>query len=258
MSGCRAGVGPSAFLLCGVDVVSGLRLTRAISRGLAFPPPTWRLTLTVVRDVLARMCHRPLGQLTLQHGEQVVTELWQRCRALRGQGSGPVLRPSLASTLYRPDADPQVVSDDRVLVALPEPPGRRHPQLLAEDSPFVGQPASLRIPHARGVPQGSWTVSPADTTLRRSVSRLHRGRSAFPGLDGTASARAPGTPSPPRSTGRSSSSPRQDRGPPARPSPRRSGYARPAASPSSPGQRSTSGHAAAGRPPRHAAVAPGT
>ena len=49
------GVGPFAFLLCRVDAVSGLRLTRAISRGLAFPTPTWRLTLTVVRDVLAQV-----------------------------------------------------------------------------------------------------------------------------------------------------------------------------------------------------------
>ena len=55
MSGCRAGVGPSAFLLCRVDAVSGLRLTRAVSRGLAFPTPTWRLTRTVVRDVLAQV-----------------------------------------------------------------------------------------------------------------------------------------------------------------------------------------------------------
>lgn len=55
MSGCRAGVGPSAFLRCRVDVVSGLRLMRAISRGPAFPTPTWRLTLTGVRDVLAQV-----------------------------------------------------------------------------------------------------------------------------------------------------------------------------------------------------------
>lgn len=55
MSGCRAGVGPPALLRCRVDVVSGLRLTRAISRGLDFSPPTWRLTLTVVRDALARV-----------------------------------------------------------------------------------------------------------------------------------------------------------------------------------------------------------
>jgi hypothetical protein len=55
VSGCRAGVGPSAFLLCRVDAVSGLRLTRAVSRALAFPTPTWRLTLTVVRDVLAQV-----------------------------------------------------------------------------------------------------------------------------------------------------------------------------------------------------------
>ena len=77
----------------------------------------------------------------------------------------PVLRPSLAPTLYRPDADPQVVSDDRVLIALPKPLGRLQPQLFAEGPPFVGQPAPLRIPHAVGIPQGSRGVSPYDTTL---------------------------------------------------------------------------------------------
>lgn len=111
------------------------------------------------------MCHRPLGQLPLQHAEQFVTEQRQRCRALGRQSSEPVLRPGPAPTLYRPDADPQVVSDDRGLVALPEPLGRLQPQLLPERPPFVGQSAPLRIPHATGVPQGSWTVSPTDTTL---------------------------------------------------------------------------------------------
>lgn len=53
MSGCRAGVGPSAFLRCRVDVVIGLRLTRAISRSPAFSSPTWCMALTVVRDVVA-------------------------------------------------------------------------------------------------------------------------------------------------------------------------------------------------------------
>jgi hypothetical protein len=55
--------------------------------------------------------------------------------------------------------------DDRVLDALGEPLGRHQPQLLAEDLPLSGQSASLRIPHEGGIPQGSWTVSPADTAL---------------------------------------------------------------------------------------------
>lgn len=57
----------------------------------------------------------------------------------------------------RPDADPRVVRDDRVLVApgKRKPLGRFQPQLLAEVTPFIGQPAPLPIPHAVGISQGS-------------------------------------------------------------------------------------------------------
>ncbi|CAM5404193.1 hypothetical protein SVIOM342S_06813 [Streptomyces violaceorubidus] len=65
---------------------------------------------------------------------------------------------------------------------------------------------------------------------------------------------APEAPSLPRSTGTSSPSPRQDRGPPASPPPRHPGPARPATTPSSPGRRNTSRHPTAGR---HPAMLPG-
>jgi hypothetical protein len=57
------------------------------------------------------------------------------------------------------------VRDVRVLLTLLEALGRLHPQLLAEGPPFVGQPAALRVPHALGIPQGTWAVTPTDTTL---------------------------------------------------------------------------------------------
>lgn len=90
----------------------------------------------------------------------------------RGQGSWPVLPPNLAPTLYRPDADPQIVSDDCVLVPLPEPLGRLQPQLLADSKPFVGRLAPLRVPHPVGTPHGSRDASPYETTLCRSVGHV--------------------------------------------------------------------------------------
>lgn len=61
----------------------------------------------------------------------------QRRRPSGGQGSRPVLGPGPAPALHRPDAHPQVVRDDHVPVALGEPHGRFHPQLLAERPPVT-------------------------------------------------------------------------------------------------------------------------
>ncbi len=67
---------------------------------------------------------------------------------------------------------------------------------------------------------------------------------------------APEAPSLPPSTGTSSPSLRQGRGPLASPPPRHSGHVRPAATPSGPGRRSSSRHPTADRPRRPAARLP--
>jgi hypothetical protein len=54
--------------------------------------------------------------------------------------------------------------DVRVLVALLETLGRLHPQFLAKRAPLVRQPTPLGVPDGPGIPQGSWAVSPTETT----------------------------------------------------------------------------------------------
>ncbi len=61
--------------------------------------------------------------------------------------------------------DRQVTCDDSVGVSPGETLGRLSPQPLTKRPALGGQPAPLRVPHTDGIPPGSSTVGPRDTTL---------------------------------------------------------------------------------------------
>jgi hypothetical protein len=57
------------------------------------------------------------------------------------------------------------MSDNGGVVTARESLGRLCPKSLSKRPTLGGKPATLRIPHEDGIPPGSPTVSPHDTTL---------------------------------------------------------------------------------------------
>jgi hypothetical protein len=71
--------------------------------------------------------------------------------------------------LTDPLTDPQILRDHRVSLPPSEPPTGLEPDPLSGLLPLGGQPATLRVPHSTGIPQGPPALPLPDNTPKRSV-----------------------------------------------------------------------------------------
>ena len=106
------------------------------------------------------LSHRAVQQQWLEHGEVTVADLRPLGRPRRAQGLSPALTPGPAPPLHRPDADPQLFRDHRVLLTPRKAIDCQHAHPLPHSLALRSETTALRISHGHGVPQGSSNVSP--------------------------------------------------------------------------------------------------